>query len=155
VRELVQSLCERLQQRGAQASVYREDSAAGLPSSAVLLELVLDDPLPAWAGGPRDRLPRRRRAATAGRWRLAGRPASIRRDRAGPGRGQRPTAGGQRRRRLPATRHFGLQVLVAEDNPINQAILRDQLEQLGCRAVVASDGNEALGYWQQGRSRWC
>jgi CheY-like chemotaxis protein len=41
-------------------------------------------------------------------------------------------------------------VLVAEDNPINQAILRDQLEQLGCRAVVASDGNEALGYWQQG-----
>ncbi|TGQ96176.1 hypothetical protein EN846_34285, partial [Mesorhizobium sp. M4B.F.Ca.ET.203.01.1.1] len=28
---------------------------------------------------------------------------------------------------------------------INQAILRDQLEQLGCRAVVASDGNEALG----------
>jgi two-component system capsular synthesis sensor histidine kinase RcsC len=53
VRELVQSLCERLQQRGAQASVYREDSAAGLPSSAVLLDLVLDDPLPAWAGGPR------------------------------------------------------------------------------------------------------
>ena len=41
-------------------------------------------------------------------------------------------------------------MLVAEDNPINQAILRDQLEQLGCRAVVASDGNEALGYWQQG-----
>ena len=38
---------------------------------------------------------------------------------------------------------------MAEDNPINQAILRDQLEQLGCRAVVASDGNEALGYWHQ------
>ena len=52
--------------------------------------------------------------------------------------------------RLPLPRRFGLQVLVAEDNPINQAILRDQLEQLGCRAVVASDGNEALGYWQQG-----
>ena len=40
-------------------------------------------------------------------------------------------------------------MLVAEDNPINQAILRDQLEQLGCHAVVASDGNEALRYWPQ------
>ncbi|MCL1420691.1 ATP-binding protein, partial [Enterobacter hormaechei] len=53
VRELVQSLCERLQQRGAQASVYREDSTADLPSPTVLLDLVLDDPLPGWAGGPR------------------------------------------------------------------------------------------------------
>ncbi|HCT27952.1 MAG TPA: hybrid sensor histidine kinase/response regulator, partial [Stenotrophomonas sp.] len=53
VRELVQSLCERLQQRGAQASVYREDSAADSPAAVVLLDLVLDGPLPVGAGGAR------------------------------------------------------------------------------------------------------
>lgn len=47
---------------------------------------------------------------------------------------------------LQAVRQLGLTVLVAEDNPINQAILRDQLEQLGCQSVIAADGREALGY---------
>ncbi|AWB77167.1 sensor histidine kinase [Stenotrophomonas maltophilia] len=151
VRELVQSLCERLQQRGAQASVYREDSAAGLPSSAVLLELVLDDPLPAWAGGPRVIACREggvRPRQVDGAWQVGLHrfDAIVLALAAASGQPLAASAEG----RLPATRHFGLQVLVAEDNPINQAILRDQLEQLGCRAVVASDGNEALGYWQQG-----
>lgn len=43
---------------------------------------------------------------------------------------------------------LGLRVLVAEDNPINQATLCQQLEQLGCRVVVANDGAEALAIWQ-------
>ena len=42
---------------------------------------------------------------------------------------------------------LNLRVLVAEDNPINQAILRDQLEQLGCRVVIAPDGAEGLAMW--------
>lgn len=45
-----------------------------------------------------------------------------------------------------AVRNLDLTILVAEDNPVNQAILRDQLEQLGCRSVIAADGREALGY---------
>ena len=44
-----------------------------------------------------------------------------------------------------------LRVLVAEDNVINQLILRDQLEELGCSVTLASDGLEALGLWQEGR----
>lgn len=40
-------------------------------------------------------------------------------------------------------------VLVAEDNPINQATIYDQLVQLGCTAVVVGDGREALGRWHQ------
>ncbi|WP_414492632.1 ATP-binding protein [Stenotrophomonas maltophilia] len=151
LRELVQSLCERLQQRGAQASVYREDSAAGLQSSAMLLELVLDDSLPAWAGAPRVVACREggvRPRQVDGAWQVGLHrfDAIVLALAAASGQPLAASAEG----RLPATRHFGLQVLVAEDNPINQAILRDQLEQLGCRAVVASDGNEALGYWQQG-----
>ncbi|MCL7715560.1 hybrid sensor histidine kinase/response regulator [Stenotrophomonas mori] len=45
---------------------------------------------------------------------------------------------------LPA---LGLDVLVAEDNPINQATLHDQLQQLGCRVTLAGDGAQALAQW--------
>ncbi|MBX6963069.1 sensor histidine kinase [Alcaligenes faecalis] len=41
----------------------------------------------------------------------------------------------------------GLHVLVAEDNPLNQATLREQLERLGCQVTLAQDGEEALGLW--------
>lgn len=43
-----------------------------------------------------------------------------------------------------------LHVLVAEDNPINQAILKEQLEALGCSAVVAANGEQAMQRWQPG-----
>ncbi|WP_342623001.1 hybrid sensor histidine kinase/response regulator [Pseudomonas alkylphenolica] len=49
-----------------------------------------------------------------------------------------------------ATQSVSLQlhILVAEDNPINQAILKEQLEALGCSAVVVSNGEQALHLWQ-------
>lgn len=48
------------------------------------------------------------------------------------------------------TRRLALKALIAEDNPINQATLTHQLEQLGCQVSVASDGEQALELWQQG-----
>ncbi len=45
-------------------------------------------------------------------------------------------------------RRLDLHVLVAEDNIINQLILRDQLEELGCTVVLANDGDEALQRWR-------
>ena len=42
---------------------------------------------------------------------------------------------------------LGLSLLVAEDNPINQQLLKEQLEQLSCQIVLASDGQEALALW--------
>ncbi|NUU38420.1 response regulator [Pseudomonas sp. C2B4] len=42
-----------------------------------------------------------------------------------------------------------LRVLVAEDNLINQAILKEQLEALGCSAIVAGNGLQALQIWDQ------
>ncbi|MED5608314.1 response regulator [Pseudomonas sp. JH-2] len=39
---------------------------------------------------------------------------------------------------------LGLRVLVAEDNPVNQRLLREQLEELGCHVCLAGDGREAL-----------
>ena len=43
-----------------------------------------------------------------------------------------------------------LHILVAEDNPINQAILQEQLEALGCTTVLAANGEQALQRWQPG-----
>ncbi|MFL1418709.1 response regulator [Pseudomonas fildesensis] len=45
---------------------------------------------------------------------------------------------------------LGLRVLVAEDNPINRAILQEQLEALGAWVVAAEDGEEALQRWSPG-----
>ena len=39
---------------------------------------------------------------------------------------------------------LGLRVLVTEDNPISQLILREQLEHLGCTVALAGNGQEAL-----------
>jgi len=48
-----------------------------------------------------------------------------------------------------ALRPLHLHILVAEDNVINQLILRDQLEELGCTVALASDGEEALSHWRE------
>jgi two-component system sensor histidine kinase/response regulator len=42
-----------------------------------------------------------------------------------------------------------LRVLVAEDNAINQAVVLNQLQNLGHQAVVVDDGRAALDSWQQ------
>ncbi|NYH11654.1 ATP-binding protein [Pseudomonas moraviensis] len=45
-------------------------------------------------------------------------------------------------------RKLNLHILVAEDNVINQLILRDQLEELGCTVELTGDGEEALALWR-------
>jgi two-component system capsular synthesis sensor histidine kinase RcsC len=48
-------------------------------------------------------------------------------------------------------RNLNLRALIAEDNAINSAIIKEQLEALGCTAVVAANGEQALELWPQGR----
>ncbi|MCG6206488.1 ATP-binding protein [Rhodopseudomonas sp. HC1] len=48
--------------------------------------------------------------------------------------------------RQPA--HAGLSVLVAEDNDINALLIRALLVKLGHRAIVATDGDQAVRQWQ-------
>jgi two-component system capsular synthesis sensor histidine kinase RcsC len=45
-------------------------------------------------------------------------------------------------------RKLNLHILVAEDNVINQLILRDQLEELGCTVELTCNGEEALAIWR-------
>ena len=42
----------------------------------------------------------------------------------------------------------GLRILLAEDNPVNQKIARQMLQQMGCVVTVAGDGAEALRYYR-------
>jgi len=46
---------------------------------------------------------------------------------------------------------LNLHILVAEDNPINSAIIKEQLETLGCKVVTAVNGEQALIQWQPGQ----
>ncbi|MGH2421735.1 sensor histidine kinase [Pseudomonas sp. C 49-2] len=48
-------------------------------------------------------------------------------------------------------RPLNLQVLVAEDNVINAAIIQEQLQALGCSVVLAANGEQALMQWLPGR----
>jgi two-component system capsular synthesis sensor histidine kinase RcsC len=47
----------------------------------------------------------------------------------------------------PALR--GLRVLVAEDNPLNQTLITEQLTTLGCMPVIVGDGRQALAVLSQ------
>jgi len=53
-------------------------------------------------------------------------------------------AEGQRRQRATADSLAGLEVLLAEDNPINQRLARILLEKLGMKVKPASNGEDAL-----------
>ncbi|MDZ7750655.1 MAG: ATP-binding protein [Gammaproteobacteria bacterium] len=48
-------------------------------------------------------------------------------------------------------RSQGRLILVAEDDEINQRVIRQQLELLGYAAEIAGDGAEALRMWREGR----
>jgi len=60
-----------------------------------------------------------------------------------------------RQRRAPSQqekiRALNLRVLVAEDNAINAAVIKEQLEALGCSVIIATNGEQALAQWAPGR----
>jgi len=55
-------------------------------------------------------------------------------------------------RTAPAPATPGLSVLVAEDNEINALLMRSLLGRLGHRAVITTNGEEALESWQAAKS---
>ncbi len=149
VRELAENMCDRLRRRGVNAQVFNSESPQQSNTGVPMLDVVLGEPVPDW-GGPQvvainegsDHA-----ESAQGRWvvsmhHLDGIVETLRR--AGGGDKTPPLSSAE-----PARRALGLHVLIAEDNPINQRLLREQLEQLGCHAVAAGDGDEALGYWAQ------
>lgn len=145
--ELAESGCQWLQRWGA--SVRRYDQDAPLPGDegAILLDSAPREAQPVYWPGPRvtamvdagdvpledPEHPERLTVTVFSIRAIANALAQLQ-------RGARPA--------LPATElprsDFALRVLVAEDNPINRVILKEQLETLGCSVVTATDGQQAL-----------
>jgi signal transduction histidine kinase/ligand-binding sensor domain-containing protein/CheY-like chemotaxis protein len=67
---------------------------------------------------------------------------------------QGPTSGLEDKRRWsPADSSKGLQVLIADDNPVNRSVLTRMLEGMGFDVECACDGAEAVSKYMQGRQR--
>ncbi|MCU1780302.1 response regulator [Pseudomonas sp. 14P_5.3_Bac1] len=147
VRELAQSLCDWLNRLGIAAAL-----AAPTPEQdsrqAVLVDLLPSEPARYWAGQRVLCLPGAHSPPlhTAQGWvvdvhdvRAIATTVSL----AQHGKHEQPPAA------LPQSAgQLGLRILVAEDNPINQAIIKEQLEALGCSVTLAANGEQALQLWQ-------
>ncbi|WP_082877312.1 hybrid sensor histidine kinase/response regulator [Comamonas thiooxydans] len=144
-KELSENLCQWLTRWGAQASALSPHAYPESESPCVLVDVMLDDrvDLEEWTGlrvvarGHEDfgRLP-----PQANRYSVRSVGFAI----------QYLVSGELEISPEPAHPPYqplNLHILVAEDNPINQITLRDQLEQLGCQVTVAPDGMDALALW--------
>ncbi|PMZ21892.1 hybrid sensor histidine kinase/response regulator [Pseudomonas sp. FW306-02-F08-AA] len=147
--ELAQHVCNWFNRLGQETRILGPD-AKNLPGSSALLLDVLPSSQTAW-GGPRVI------ATTAGAnpaeytaegWSVDAhdiRAMAWAVSFAQQGVGQRNhTALTEQARRLD------LNILIAEDNPINRAIIKEQLEALGCTVVATADGEQALHQWLPG-----
>lgn len=68
-----------------------------------------------------------------------------------PSQSQDLSAGDGQRAVAKSLRRFdGVRVLIAEDNPVNQAVAQEYCSTLGCQVVVAEDGVRALTAFERG-----
>lgn len=152
-RELAESLCGWITRWGGRAQVVACEQPVEEDASSVLVDLRFNPhdrkPLPNWRGcrvlvtDLGGEQPRQEGCDWhVGRYNLEG----LRRALAAA----QGCLGGEAARLAEALPDIGLglRVLLVEDNPINQLILRDQLETLGCAVELAVDGRQALTRWQ-------
>ncbi len=145
--ELADSGCQWLQRWGATVRRYTHDAPLPDEQDAILLDSAPRDAVPIYWPGPRvtaltdagdtpftDPEHTERLTVTVFSIRaIANALAQLQ-------RGNRPAEPP-----LSLTQYdLALRVLVAEDNPINRVILKEQLETLGCMVVTATDGEQAL-----------
>ncbi|MGB7646780.1 MAG: response regulator [Pseudomonas fluorescens] len=147
VRELAQSMSDWLNRLGIAAAL-----AATSPEKdsrqAVLVDLLPNESAKPWAGQRVLCLPGAHSPPlhTAQGWvvdmhdiRSIAATVSL----AQHGKHEQPAAA-----RPQSAGQLGLRILVAEDNPVNQAIIKEQLEALGCSVSLAANGEQALQLWQ-------
>lgn len=147
VEELAQHYCDWLARLGLNPRPLPAVSSAMSPG-AVLVDVLPDDRAPSWPG-------RRiccHAAAAAGEAKgdLDASMFDVREIARAVRQLSRGDEGRADERPATLSADLHLNVLVAEDNPINQGIVREQLEALGCRVVVADHGQQALRLWQPG-----
>ncbi len=152
-RELAESLCGWITRWGARAQMVVADQPVEEDASSVLVDLRVNPhdrkPLPTWRGcrvlitDLGGEQPRQEGCDWhVGRYNLEGLRRAL-----AAAQGCASDEAARLAETLPDI-GLGLRVLLVEDNPINQLILRDQLETLGCTAELAADGRQALTRWQ-------
>ncbi|RMP65607.1 hypothetical protein ALQ18_04094 [Pseudomonas marginalis pv. marginalis] len=147
VRELAESLCDWLNRLGITAAL-----AAPMPQQAsrdaVLVDMLPSEPAQPWPGQRVLCVPGAHSPPlhSAQGWvvdmhdvRAIAATVAL----AQQGKHERPPAA-----QPQSAGQLGLRILVAEDNPINQAIIKEQLEALGCSVTLAANGEQALQLWQ-------
>ncbi|USW93706.1 response regulator [Pseudomonas proteolytica] len=147
VRELAESLCAWLGRLGIQASV------AALPLGQQNVQAVLVDMLPAgprlpWAGprvlcAPGAHSPP---LHTAQGWEVD--MHDVRAIASVVSLAQQGKQEAVQHAEQQSAGQLQLRILVAEDNPVNQAIIQEQLEALGCTVTLADNGEQAMHLWQ-------
>jgi len=149
--DLAENICGWLQRWGARAQVGGP-AAGEVAAGAVMVELdaALESPglMPSWQGPRVIVCPMELTldAPMSGIWQANLNNLEELREAVSRAQGQqrRECAGAGE---TPPALELNLRVLVVEDNVINQLILRDQLQELGCEVVLACDGLEALALW--------
>ncbi|WP_085654127.1 MULTISPECIES: hybrid sensor histidine kinase/response regulator [unclassified Pseudomonas] len=145
--ELAQHFCDWLTRLGQDAQIIHPDNHHVPCSAALLLDVMPTGEASRWPGprvvamadGPNPP------AFTADGWRV---DAHDVRAVAWAVHYARQGADSQRGPALKTpARRLELNILIAEDNPINRAIIKEQLEALGCSVVAAADGEQALHQW--------
>ncbi len=147
VRELAESLCHWLNRLGIQATL------AALPleqksAQAVLVDVLPAGPLLPWAGPRVLCVPGAHSPPlhTAQGWEvdmhdvraIASVISLAQQGKQEPAPCAEQQSAGQ----------LALRILVAEDNPVNQSIIQEQLEALGCTVTLADNGEQAMHLWQ-------
>ncbi|MGF6154141.1 response regulator [Pseudomonas fluorescens] len=147
VRELAQTLCDWLDRLGIHATLATSPLEQKHPK-AVLVDVLPSDPEQPW-DGPRVRCTsggRNPPEYTNNGWEVDMhdvRAIALAVSLAQQGKREQPRQAEQQR-----AGNLHLHILVAEDNPINQAIIKEQLEALGCSVVVAANGEQAMHLWR-------
>ncbi|VXC35688.1 hybrid sensor histidine kinase/response regulator [Pseudomonas sp. 8O] len=151
VKELAQNLQNWIERWGGTALLL-DTSSGHVPADGVLLDLLSGDEFdPQWRCSRVSALPESgvqpqisAQGWTVSLYRLAGIAQALQLAQQGESGGKAPALDQERLGKL------GLRVLVAEDNPINQVLLREQLEELGCQVTLAGNGRDAMQSWRPG-----
>ncbi|WMD20318.1 ATP-binding protein [Achromobacter seleniivolatilans] len=145
VPEVVANLCDWLRRWGAIAEPYLPDGVSGQEPAVLLQAWPHAHKISNWTGaqvivhppGRRPRVQDSHRNWFANTYKLGTICHAVRLAQGGVDRS--PVSG-----KKSNLARVNLRVVVAEDNPISQLILREQLEYLGCTVALANNGQEAL-----------
>ena len=147
VRELAESLCDWLNRLGIQATL------AALPleqqsAQAVLVDMLPAGPLQPWAGPRVLCVPGAHSPplCTAQGWEVD--VHDVRAIASVVALAQQGKQASALRVEQQSAGQLELRILVAEDNPVNQEIIKEQLEALGCTVTLADNGEQAMHLWQ-------